>query len=94
MSADNWAVCPRCKQDAIRAREDKQLAADKAYGTAPPEEYLAMLKAIDGPLVFAETFRENYEQGVRDGIYYVGYHGKCSECGLTHKFKHEQPLSF
>ena len=65
MSADNWAVCPQCKLNAISAREGKQIAAGKAYGSVPPPEYLAMLNAIEGPLVFAESFREDYHVGVQ-----------------------------
>ena len=93
MSADNWAVCPKCKAAAIKAREDKQLAIGKAYGSVPPQEYLDMLKAIEGPLVFPETFREDYEQGVLpDGEYYISYCGSCEECGLSHSFKHSEQL--
>lgn len=94
VSADNWAVCPKCKELAIKAREEKMLAAGKAYGSVPPTEYLEMLKAVDTPLVHPETFREDYELGVMaDGSFYVSYSGSCKECGLSHKFKHEEQLA-
>lgn len=65
MSADNWAVCPRCKRDS-----------------ASPDEYDDC------------NFREDYEQGVFQGEYFVEYRGQCTECGLKHTFKHKQALSF
>lgn len=94
MSADNWAVCPLCKKRAIEAREAKQVAAGKAYGSVPSAEYLAMLKAIEAPLVFKETFREDYEISVgEDGEFFVSYRGGCTECSFSHAFKHTAQLA-
>lgn len=36
--------------------------------------------------------REDYEQGILHGEYFVDYHAKCKECGFTHIFKHSDDL--
>lgn len=39
------------------------------------------------------TFREDYEQGIMDGKYYVRYNGRCGMCGYNFSHKHDIPLA-
>ncbi len=94
MSADNWAVCPRC--DSARDRELARRGAevDAAYGKVTPEDFDVMrrdLRAFAGQRV-DNTFREDYEIGVHDGVFSVDYRGHCETCDLQHSFKTEAPL--
>lgn len=95
MSADNWAVCPRCRafeQDRIaRAIED----ARAAYGVASPEDYEEMTLAANVPIDLGvlQTFREDYDiWGAEDGVVRVSYGAQCQKCGLTLKFHHDHIL--
>lgn len=95
MSADNWAVCPRCE----RTRQDK-LAADRTavadmYGKVPvaafdyARETLAVLEAKEP----AQTFREDYEfYGAEEGVLCISYFGWCEVCGLKFEHQSEHPL--
>lgn len=95
MSADNWAVCPRCAE----VREAAILAADaavaKAYGAVPVEVWDEMRAAADalGATEPEQTFREDYEfYGVEDGVLQISYSGGCKECGLSHRFEHSESI--
>ena len=95
MSADNWAVCPRCVKQA-RAAEAKALAKVMAtYGKVPVEEFdraRADIPDLD-PEKF-RTFREDYEiYGAEDGTVKVSYSGGCDTCGLSLNFSDEHPLN-
>lgn len=96
MSADNWAVCPRCKRvraDAL-ATETRLLA--EAYGKIPVEEFDQKRKALaeherehEHPMT---TFREFYEfYGVETGTLHISYGGRCTVCELefSHESEHE-----
>lgn len=100
MSADNWAVCPRCLYEAKKRKAAAVEAAAALYGKVPAEEFDERRQAADAVDVDPEhfrTFREDYEQGVSDPTgadpdraeYFVSYGGACSVCGLEHEFKHE-----
>lgn len=96
MSADHWAVCPRC---LVRARADameKSRAAAEAYGKVPVEEWQAMnqaaIDAVPDPENF-RTFREDYEfYGADEGAVTATYKGECQTCGLSVSFRHEHPF--
>ena len=92
MSADDWSVCPKCRDTHAKAAEKAKLDAGEAYGKVSPEEYLKMLEAVTSwknPAEAEATFREDYEfYGAEDGEIHAIYSGHCSVCGLTCKFKH------
>lgn len=95
MSADNWAVCPRCdqrRQDEIRAMD---IDIAESYGSLTIEEFDR--KRLERDEFAAnktpETFREDYEiYGAEDGEVRVSYSGGCKNCGLGIKFEHAHPL--
>lgn len=90
MSADNWATCPRCVENAGKDRLAKQVEAESLYGKVPLDEYnvaLANIPEQPHPLDF-QTFREDYEfYNDGTGTVVVTYSGHCKECGLEHDFE-------
>jgi hypothetical protein len=85
MSADNWAICPRCLDDAYRENNTAKAEVMAMYGTVPVEEFDAARAAL--PDVDPEkfrTFREDYGfYGVEDGEVRASYSGRCQSCGLS-----------
>lgn len=95
MSADNWDVCPRC----VIAREKKIAEAEnravESYGKVPISEYHRLVSAardIDNIAPLDTTLREDYEIGIVKGKFYVIYSGRCTECGFSLEYKHEQDI--
>lgn len=90
MSADNWAICPKCLH---RARADLVVLAQRAadgYGVLPMAEFDALRAELDKGLDHEKyrTFREDYELHLDSvGDLNVSYVGSCSECGLKHEFQ-------
>ncbi len=99
MSADNWAVCPRCKERnafLIKAAHD---SAHAAYGKLPLADFdrlRAEAAALEAEVEKLEpTLREDYEfYGVEDGEVIASYRGACTTCGLSVKFEHRHPFTF
>lgn len=93
MSADNWAVCPRCVAGARKARREALSALEAAYGAVPLEEYKAMQAAIPPQPKALEdhsNFREDYSIYNDDhGTVRVSYSGGCHVCHLQVSFDHE-----
>jgi hypothetical protein len=95
VSADNWAVCPRCDQRHEAEVEAKFKAVDDAYGKVPMAEFTEMTAAARA---FSQTkvdptFREDYEfYGAEDGVVVAAYRGQCTVCALSLTFKHEHPI--
>jgi len=93
MSADNWAICPRCKIQSDAEFATKRMAVESSYGKIPADEYIASLESVREQSELETSFREDYELGVSEiGEFYVIYSGSCTDCGLEHKFRHEQKL--
>lgn len=95
MSADNWAICPRCLAVAEKEHAERFQAAVDAYGKVPAEEYEQLRAeaqtAIDKEVF--QTFREDYEiYGAEDGTIKVSYSGYCQTCHLGLDFKFEKPF--
>lgn len=99
MSADSWAICPKCRATRIakrsagleRARKD----VSSGYGKVSPEEYAQLVHVwetlVRTPGVDEECFREDYSVGTHeDGIFSVIYNGECNICKFTVRFKHSE----
>ena len=94
MSADNWAVCPRCVTRAKKTEADQLAKVMATYGKIPVAEFDAARAAIK-PVRDEDhrTFREDYEiSGASDGDVTVDYSGGCSTCGLRLNFKEHHPI--
>lgn len=85
MSADNWAVCPKCLSAAQKAHDEEAAKVYEQYGKVPPDEFdrlRAELQPVD-PDTF-RTFREDYEfYGAEEGEIHARYKGSCDGCGLS-----------
>jgi len=96
MSANNWAVCPRCRARAEDEKAGQQAAVAEAYGKVPVEEFDALRaeasKTVD--LEGLRTFREDWDLGVFTGgdDVEVHYTGGCTVCGLKAKVDTRHPL--
>lgn len=88
MSADNWAVCPKCQAD-----RDAELAAarevvTRAYGKVPIDEFDRLRRELAddearnaGQQNSYRTFREDYEiYDTRNGQVKIEYEGRCTDC--------------
>lgn len=61
MSADNWALCPKCRQKAIAETEQLRATAAEAYGKVPVEEFDNLRAKADLGVTIERTFREDWE---------------------------------
>ena len=97
MSADNWAVCPRCKKNEENAIKALDWRVEHEYGKISIDDFLvlrneAQIRREMLPNQKA-TFREDYEiYGAEDGGVEVSYRGGCGVCGLQLKFTDYRPL--
>jgi len=101
MSADNWAVCPRCSARRQQAAQRLWDDAANAYGVVTRDEYERLcntaaehaLHEVNDDLTANRTFREDYEiTGAADGEIVINYSGRCTECNLSLAFEHRHPL--
>jgi len=96
MSANNWAVCPKCQAHDELCVVLAEAEAKSSYGIASPEEYEARVlgakKQRDALAQAEKTLREDYELGLHEGKFYVSYRGDCTVCDFVHVFKHEEAI--
>ena len=91
MSADNWAVCPKCKIVTIKEYDKRLKHAQDQYGVASSDQYRALIVEAEKPLVFVDTMREDYELGVdSNGEFCIVYSCHCSFCKFEFKFRHTE----
>ncbi len=95
MSADNWAICPRCKDRRAAEVAHLRKCADDGYGVVSADEYRKLTE--DAAKLEAKpmdhNFREDYEiYGADDGTVIARYGGGCSTCDLTVAFEYEHPF--
>lgn len=78
MSANNWAICPRCQ---AKDKADKQFAADRVaetYGHISMAEHDALREQVNNWPELEASFREDYEiYGAEDGTVKMVYRGQC-----------------
>lgn len=104
MSADNWANCKACIDNANReieeVRKEYQEQLDSSYGEIPLDEYQLLqqeaaqaIRDATSKSVPLGTFREDYEfYGAEDGEVTASYSGRCTTCGYGVSFKHTVPI--
>jgi hypothetical protein len=93
MSANNWAQCPRCRQNGIKELRSRQQKVADAYGKVPEHEYLEMKEWAKQPVSFpSESLREDYELRIDPATwtFKVSYQAHCDECGFSFKFEHSE----
>ena len=96
MSADNWALCPKCVVQADREYTILVQNLAEAYGVRSEAEYLGLAEAVakgSRSRRMDNNFREDYEiYGAEDGVVKVNYHGQCTECGVELRFETQHPI--
>jgi len=92
MSADSWAVCPKCKVKAEQAQANLLSRVETDYGKFAANEYLELIEQSKQPLEMEHTLREDWEIGIREGEFHVFYGASCETCGFSHEFEHKQPV--
>ena len=92
MSADNWAICPRCRERELKAHAALLKRIETEYGKIPAAEYLALVEASQKPIQLTKaTLREDYEIGIWEGNFEITYRAEC-ECGFAHSFQHSKKV--
>lgn len=93
MSADNWAMCPKCKKDTKATKEKALVDAGRLYGKVSSDEFMSQVKNAESlpEEPKGETLREDYKIRInRDGEFYINYSCGCYACGFKHDFKKEE----
>jgi hypothetical protein len=90
MSADNWSVCPKCKEIAQKEFDDLMLKAGESYGKVSPEEYLERIHSLPKEPTFEHTLREDYEFYLDDNFdLLISYQAHCGKCNFKFTFRKE-----
>ncbi len=91
MSADNWGICPRCKERNKRELAGLAKKLVDGYGKISREDYEKLLDQEISVSELRETLREDYELWVNeDGLFYVSYGCSCNVCGFEFNFAYEE----
>ncbi len=100
MSADNWAICPKCWMDtdtdtdtddidteAAQAALEADIATFTAkYGEQRGEQYRSIMLSTLEPMEPENTLREDWELGIdAEGTFYLKYTASCTKCGWEYK---------
>jgi hypothetical protein len=101
MSADNWAVCPKCLAAARAKRAAAAELAESAYGVKPVEEFDRLRALANVPIIEEDlrTLREDYDVGIwgsdtdpATADFNVGYSAHCDTCGFAFHYKHKRQV--
>ncbi len=92
MSADNWAICPKCQKIEDDKHEKLVQKVEASYGKVPVDEYLSLLEKSRQLVKMDFTLREDYELGIQDDEFYVRYSSSCKVCGFKYDYKYDAPV--
>ena len=99
MSADRWTQCPQCYVRNRARAEELDKRASESYGNVSVEKFASLRdeakqfrKAITTEEEFTETLREDYNVGIQNNDFSVGYSARCDVCGFKFDFKHEEKV--
>lgn len=93
MSADNYAVCPRCKDIGTKTYQERVREVKAQYGKVSADEYARLTATLPARGSKEHTFAESYEfYGVEDGTLKIRYGGKCQACNLELNLEIDVPL--
>ena len=93
MSADNWTVCPKCKEKVEQAQAELLDRVETDYGKVVASEYLELVEQSQQPIEEQHTLREDWEIGIWKGEFCVSYRASCEECGFSHEFEHKRSVN-
>lgn len=95
MSADNWAVCPKCLAKA-KANQISAEEVHAAYGAVPLEEWENLRLRQDEEVDEEEfrTLREDYEYWIdREPMFHSEYGAECTVCDFEHHFSYVERVA-
>ncbi len=94
MSADNWAICPKCEKIAEKSKEAFKLKVQEAYGKFSEDKYLKLTAKLKEPIKVEDqdTLREDFYIGISNGELHIEYSGSCDKCGFEKKFVKREPI--
>lgn len=96
MSADSWAICPKClaKHHAVAAGLAEKARA--AYGNVPLLDFMRMSEdaaSVKTTGLTDSTLAEYKYVGPDDDKFVVHYQAVCQTCGYRLEYNLELPLS-
>ncbi len=93
MSADRWALCPKCMEQARAAEAALMQKIQQGYGEISEAEYHVLLEELQEMDQLPDrNLREDWELGIRDGVFKVSYYAQCMECAFVKEFTHREEL--
>jgi hypothetical protein len=92
MSADNWAICPKCKEKAKRMHVNLLNRIETDYGKVTANEYLELIEQSKQSIEEEHTLREDWEIGIWNNEFFVSYRASCSVCKFSYNFKYKEEI--
>ena len=93
MSADNWAICPKCAEKADASQQARILGAAEKYGKIPADEYVKLSKEVSKVEELEATLREDYGFSIdNNGKFHATYRAECSVCDFHFAFKESKQV--
>lgn len=95
MSADNWAICPKCERVTIRKLEEDEATVVAQYGKLPIDQWEDMQAGVVHRRteiakydVNRHTLREDWEIGTNNegGEFRVHYTAGCHICKFEYSY--------
>ncbi len=94
MSADNWAICPKCEKLEEEKVETLKSDVKSKYGKVSEKKYLDLIMRVERTVELEDTLREDYAIGLVEGKLKIQYYGSCERCGFKKEFKTSEALDF
>lgn len=93
MSADNWTICPNCKQNLLDEKERKQNELNEKYGKISLDEYNLLQNEFEllNEKEMEYTLREDYQIGIKRENFNIEYRSRCSQCQFSFIYNHHVP---
>ncbi len=93
MSANNWAICPRCKKQNNAANAKRIVDIEKQYGKISSVDYLDLVRKDNKVIAIEETLREDYSIYMdEDGEFHIDYSCRCDECDFEFDYNHNESV--
>jgi hypothetical protein len=87
VSADNWAICPKCLAKAVAEKEAARKRADDAYGKLPAVEWRKLADEAAREIGPNTSLREDYWFSMGEGGQFEAkYRGDCQDCDFVFEF--------
>lgn len=88
MSADNWAICPKCCQQKDAKIKDLKKKIGENYGKISVGQYETLINDLHNltDKSVGHTLREDYDIGIWNENFDISYMASCSQCGFSHTY--------